>query len=145
VSGDLYIQDSFEYYHSHLWRNYGILIAFFIFFLVAYALAVEFVPQVQKRHHKAGLEKKPLLEETALQRDKVDSPAEQPMSSITQETSVGFGRLERSQDCFTWNNLDYEIPVKGGTKKLLTGIHGFVKPGTMTGELAILVCQSAAD
>jgi ABC-type lipoprotein export system ATPase subunit len=150
VSGDLYIQDSFEYYHSHLWRNYGILIAFFIFFLVAYALAVEFVPQVQKgrgdiliflRHQKAGPEKEPVLEENSLQRNKVESPAEQPMPSITQETSIGFGRLERSQDCFTWNNLDYEIPVKGGTKKLLTGIHGFVKPGTMTGEHAIR-CRS---
>jgi hypothetical protein len=118
-----------------------------MFFLAAYALAVEFVPQVQKgkgdiliylRHQKAGLRKKQVLEENTLPRDKVKSYAEQHASSQTQEIGNGFGKLERSQDFFTWSNVEYEIPVKGGTKTLLTGIHGFVKPRTMTGEPAIL-------
>ena len=33
---------------------------------------------------------------------------------------------------FTWENVDYTVPVPGGTLRLLNDVHGFVKPGTMT-------------
>jgi len=33
---------------------------------------------------------------------------------------------------FTWENLSYQVPVRGGQKKLLQDIFGYVKPGSMT-------------
>lgn len=33
VSGDKYIWDSFNYTYNHVWRNFGILIAFLVGFL----------------------------------------------------------------------------------------------------------------
>ncbi|CAK7567984.1 MAG: hypothetical protein SEPTF4163_005962 [Sporothrix epigloea] len=41
VSGDAYIADSFGYYYSHLWRNFGIMVAFLIFFMLIYFVATE--------------------------------------------------------------------------------------------------------
>jgi len=142
VSGDLYIEKSFNYHYDHIWRNYGILIAYFVFFLVLYGLAVEFVPQVvkgkgdvliylQRQRRKAEKHSKTAVIQdlnTNVREKAAVMPGEGP------EKSVNFGNLERSHDCFTWNKIEYEIPVKGGTKTLLTGIHGYVKPGTMTGK-----------
>ncbi|KAF4626727.1 hypothetical protein G7Y89_g11429 [Cudoniella acicularis] len=128
VSGDLYIAASFDYYHSHIWRNFGILIAFFVFFMVAYGLAVEFVPQVEKGRGDVLI----WLRHWGSRRNEKSQPAVAPSSADELSDSQGFARLKRSDKSFSWNHLDYDIHVKDGTKTLLTGIHGYVKPGTMT-------------
>lgn len=33
---------------------------------------------------------------------------------------------------FTWENLNYHVPVPGGTRRLLHDVYGYVKPGTLT-------------
>lgn len=32
----------------------------------------------------------------------------------------------------TWEHLNYDVPVSGGTKRLLNDVFGYVKPGTLT-------------
>ncbi|KAL1899890.1 hypothetical protein Sste5346_002756 [Sporothrix stenoceras] len=41
VSGDAYIAASYGYYYSHVWRNFGIMIGFLIFFMGIYFVATE--------------------------------------------------------------------------------------------------------
>ncbi len=41
VDGDRYIAESFGYYYSHVWRNFGIMLAFLIFFMLVYFVATE--------------------------------------------------------------------------------------------------------
>ena len=33
---------------------------------------------------------------------------------------------------FTWEKVNYVVPVPGGTKRLLHDIYGYIKPGTLT-------------
>ncbi len=33
---------------------------------------------------------------------------------------------------FTWERLNYHVPVTGGTLQLLNDVYGYVKPGTLT-------------
>ena len=33
---------------------------------------------------------------------------------------------------FTWESLNYSVPVPGGTRRLLHDVYGYVKPGTLT-------------
>ena len=33
---------------------------------------------------------------------------------------------------FTWEKLNYTVPVPGGTRRLLHDVYGYVKPGTLT-------------
>ena len=33
---------------------------------------------------------------------------------------------------FTWEKVDYTVPVSSGTRQLLRDVYGYVKPGTMT-------------
>ena len=140
VSGDRYIELSFSYHYTHLWRNYGILIGYFMFFFVLYGLAVEFVPQVAKgkgdiliflRHGRKAGTNNGLGKELQERNTENSATAASPNDAGFEK---GFGKLERSRESFTWEKIEYQIPVKGGKKTLLTGIHGFVKPGSMTGR-----------
>ena len=42
------------------------------------------------------------------------------------------GRLHVSNEVFNWRNINYDIQVKGGTRRLLDNVSGFVAPGKMT-------------
>ncbi|OAA35191.1 opaque-specific ABC transporter CDR3 [Metarhizium rileyi] len=44
---------------------------------------------------------------------------------------------ERSAAIFHWKNLSYSIKAKGGTKRILNNIDGWVKPGTMTALMGV--------
>lgn len=33
---------------------------------------------------------------------------------------------------FTWESINYHVPVPGGTRRLLHDVFGYVKPGTVT-------------
>lgn len=40
--------------------------------------------------------------------------------------------LAKSEAIFHWRDLCYDIPVKGGTRRILNNVDGWVKPGTLT-------------
>lgn len=48
------------------------------------------------------------------------------------ETKDALAGAPRMADIFSWQNVNYEVPVEGGTRKLLDNISGFVVPGTLT-------------
>ena len=114
-----------------------------MFFFILYGLAVEFVPQVAKgkgdiliylRRERGDAGSNKRIENQTRKSDTNNSANPASPNEIRPNKLEGFGKLKRSQDCFTWDKIEYQIPVKGGTKTLLTGIHGFVKPGSMTGK-----------
>lgn len=46
--------------------------------------------------------------------------------------NVDLEKVIAEKDVFTWNHLDYTIPYDGATRKLLSDVFGYVKPGKMT-------------
>lgn len=40
--------------------------------------------------------------------------------------------LDSGHDIFHWTNVCFDIPYKGGSRRLLTEVDGFVRPGTLT-------------
>jgi ATP-binding cassette subfamily G (WHITE) protein 2 (PDR) len=51
VQGSAYIIQSYAYYPSHRWRNFGILVAFTVFFLMTYLVATGMSPVVSATLH----------------------------------------------------------------------------------------------
>ncbi|KAI9772587.1 MAG: ATP-binding cassette transporter snq2 [Geoglossum umbratile] len=139
VKGDDYLAASFEYYHSHLWRDIGILLAFIGFFVTTYALATEYISPAPGKGEflifRQGHE--PESVRRALQAGEVVDDLEsgasnQPLTGTTTEVSEVRG-LVKSEDTFTWENISYDIPLSDGTsRRLLSNVTGYVKPGTLT-------------
>ena len=40
--------------------------------------------------------------------------------------------IAKNTSIFTWQNVSYTIPYKGGQRKLLQNVNGYVKPGRLT-------------
>lgn len=124
VLGDNYINQSFTYTWSHAWRNFGLLIVFWVGFAGIDALAAEFLNPV------AGGGDVLLFKRGHLPSSLDD--AEEKVASKQDLADAFAGLTEGEPDVFSWQNVNYTVPVKGGTRQLLNNIQGYVKPGTMT-------------
>lgn len=123
IDGSAYLQTNFRYYENHLWRNVGILFAFLIGITLATCAVVEV--QDQGAFASAMTVKKPPNKEEK----KLDDRLASRRSGETEKTEA---KLEVHGQSFTWSQLKYTVPVKGGKRLLLDHVDGFVKPGTMT-------------
>ncbi|PKY06821.1 pleiotropic drug resistance protein, ABC superfamily [Aspergillus campestris IBT 28561] len=141
VSGSAYLQATFQFTRSHLWRNFGVVIAFTVLYLLVTVLAAEYLSftgggggaLVFKRSSRA----KKLKAQTNKENDeeKVERPEDNAALARGEASSSGdaqpFNKLSSSDRVFTWSNVEYTVPYGNGTRKLLNGIDGYAKPGLM--------------
>lgn len=128
VSGGAYITQAFSYRPSDLWRNFGIIMALIVFFLIMNVVLGEFVKfgmggNTFRVFQKPNAERKQLneaLSNKRLQRQKSRQQENDSKLSI------------ESKSVLTWENLKYDVPVPGGTRRLLNDVFGYVKPGQLT-------------
>ncbi|CED83351.1 abc transporter [Phaffia rhodozyma] len=138
VTGDAYLQAGLNYRYSHLWRNVGIVIGLWVFFVAITAWGVE-------RLKAQGSERSYLLYKR--QKNKKDDPIARKAAAVDEEkgpagaiedgkTTRGNGTAEdtitKTTTVLTWDELNYTVPVPGGHRQLLSGVQGYTKPGTLT-------------
>lgn len=141
VNGDLYIKTAYNYIHAHKWRNWGISVGFMIFFFCTYLLAAEYNKSARQSGEKAvfldsGIRK--LKKQGKIGKVKDDVENQNSYSRSTQILDAEHDDpekeivLDSGGDTFHWHNVCYDIPYMGGTRRLLEGVDGWVKPGTLT-------------
>ncbi|GAA93595.1 hypothetical protein E5Q_00239 [Mixia osmundae IAM 14324] len=127
VAGSDYIYSGYQYLVSTQWRNFGLLLVFFVAFLIMQAVANTYLKHGADMpaftvFAKETKELKRLNEELAEKRKKARrGELEQDLSDLI-----------HTRKPFTWENLCYEVPVSGGKRQLLDHVFGFVEPGTLT-------------
>jgi ATP-binding cassette subfamily G (WHITE) protein 2 (SNQ2) len=130
VAGDEYIALSRSYSYDHVWRNLGISIAFFLAFTVLYAATTEFMKstsgtsQMVFRKNSAWVTAKP--------HDTESGATNTSGSDEKIATGGSTSDIEGGKDVFSWKHLNYDIDIKGTTRRLLSDVEGFVEPGTLT-------------
>lgn len=135
VSGANYLDSSFQFTRSHLWRNFGVVIAFTVLYLLVTVLAAEFLSFVGggggalvfKRSKRSKNLKKQAAKGNDEEQIGGDGAAVEGHSSGNET----FNRLSSSDRIFTWSNVEYTVPYGNGTRKLLNGVNGYAKPGLM--------------
>lgn len=136
VSGDRYIAKYYDYAHSHLWRNFGILIAFCVFFHVIYLILTEVVPGTASKPRTLAF--LPGHVPTNPSPDDVEAGQRSETSrNLFKSDTQSRDLLPKQDKVFSWQGICYDVPVKGGSKRLLDDVSGWVKPGTLT---ALMVC-----
>ncbi|CAH0014706.1 unnamed protein product [Clonostachys rhizophaga] len=128
VDGAEYISKAFQYNKGELWRNFGIIIALIVFFLFCNVTLGELVRfgmegNAAKTFTKPNEERKKLNETLVEKRDA-------RRKDKTQES--GSDLTIASESILTWENLNYDVPVPGGTRRLLNNVFGYVRPGELT-------------
>ena len=143
VSGADYIQTAFTYTRDHLWRDFGIIAGFWIFFVMLTMIGMELqqpnagggavtifkrgqAPKSVARAIDKG--SMPEDEEKQLVTSGGENPSEDSISSDS-ETVKG---VAKNDSIFTFTNVNYTIPFEKGERKLLNDVQGFVRPGKLT-------------
>ncbi|KAL9072295.1 MAG: hypothetical protein Q9157_005144 [Trypethelium eluteriae] len=141
VEGSAYLETSYEYTRSHLWRNWGALIAFGVLYILITVVATEIfsftVAGGGALVFKKSKKSKQVVK-TAPKPDEEKGQVSDSSGSDRVTTSMN-GRAEEeameqlgtSDSIFTWENVEYTVPYQGGERKLLNGVNGYAKPGVM--------------
>lgn len=129
VSGSDYIIEGFSYDPKDLWRDWGIILALIVAFLILNVAAGELVKfgmagNSFKIFAKPNAERKALNE--ALQKKYEERRKNNTMGDVGGDMKI------ESKSVLTWENLNYDVPVPGGTRRLLNSVYGYVKPGQLT-------------
>jgi ABC-type multidrug transport system ATPase subunit/ABC-type multidrug transport system permease subunit len=134
VNGDAFIADNYQYYYSHVWRNFGILLGFLVVFMAIYFSATELnskttstaeAPVFRRGCAPAHLQRTD-EEETAVSKTMTADP-----------TGDNVRAIEPQKDIFTWKDVIYDIEIKGEPRRLLDNVSGWVKPGTLTALMGV--------
>lgn len=127
VSGNDYMAAAFQYTKSHIWRNFGILIGFWLFFMFLQMLFIETLSNGANQISIVVFKK----EDKKLKKDN-ERLAERRDAFRRGELDQDLSQLKMAPQPFTWENVNYHVPVPGGQKQLLKDVCGYVKPGSLT-------------
>lgn len=135
VHGEAYLEAQLQYSYSHLWRNVGIIFAFWAFFVLATLFGMEMTLKPSKGGGTVNIYKKGAAPKCmSVLQDEEAQIAESMIRSGREKGGVveEFNGIAKSQTIFTWSGVRYVIQVKGGKKVLLEDVKGYVKPGRLT-------------
>ena len=138
VSGDAFIEASYEYSYSHVWRNFGILIGFLTGFMIIYFVATELNSSTASTAEVLVFRRGHV---PAYMQEKNDSTPDEEMAqdipSKEGAESDDINAIPPQTDVFTWRDVTYDIQIKEGTRRLLDNVSGWVKPGTLTALMGV--------
>jgi ATP-binding cassette subfamily G (WHITE) protein 2 (PDR) len=140
VDGDAYINSAFRYYHSHKWRNVGIVIGFIFFFLATYMGFAEIVSAKKSKGEVLVFHRNYKRQRQHDSEDVESSEKVAGRMAVTEKPGLPGGQnanIQKSTSVFHWNKVCYDIKIKGEPRRILDNVAGWVKPGTMT---ALMVC-----
>ncbi|TDZ32326.1 Brefeldin A resistance protein [Colletotrichum spinosum] len=148
VPGSSYIEASFTYTRSHLWRNFGFLWAFLLFFVVLTALGMEHmkpntgggaiavfkrgqVPKKVENSIATGGREKQGDEESGQTAHGSQTVADNAVAKEKSDEDT-MEQVARNETVFTFRDVNYTIPFEKGHRKLLSDVQGYVRPGKLT-------------
>lgn len=127
ISGASYIATSFGYSRSNLWRDFGIVIAYTVVYIVAAAFASEMFLFVPAGASLLQFKKFRNSNESDSPNQKEDKGGLADSTHAGEaETSLGSGSI------FTFRDLCYSVDYEGHKKLLLDHVQGYSKPGEIT-------------
>ncbi|KAI5303915.1 hypothetical protein KEM56_007064 [Ascosphaera pollenicola] len=175
INGQSYIMSNFGYTRSHLWRNFGILIGWLIFWIAITMVGMETqkpseagktvivykkggVPEDVQQEMQGKSPSRPNDEEKNEKKDpkrqsdhtdnrnrsgehvarqaneteQNDNANESQQSNGTGDSNASNVQDHSERPIFTWQNINYFVPVKKGQKQLLKDVQGYVRPGRLT-------------
>ena len=135
VLGDDWVQSAYDYSYSHIWRNLAIVIAYMLGFYVLYLILTEYNYKVPSKGEVLEFRRGYQPKTTSAVSADVESTPDSLNEKTTEQGSTvskAVTLMPPPTEVFTWRDICYTVPVKGGTRLLLDHVSGFVKPGTLT-------------
>ncbi|CAM1507980.1 Fc.00g048280.m01.CDS01 [Cosmosporella sp. VM-42] len=130
INGVDYIHQQYGYAIGHIWRGFGVLVGFWIFFIGVTALGFEL------RNNQGG--SSVLLYKRSTRTKQAVDPEKNAAQDSDRSVPLTSGSARQST--FSWHDLDYFVKYQGAQKQLLDKVFGFVQPGNL---VALMGCSGA--
>lgn len=140
VDGTKYIKDLYKYSRSHKWRNVGILIAFCIGLHAIYLAATELISAKKSKGEVLVFRRGHMPTITQGKADaeaSTSGPLPLTGKGTSDHVSETAANIQGSTSVFHWNNVCYDIKIKGEPRRILDHVDGWVKPGTLTALMGV--------
>jgi ATP-binding cassette subfamily G (WHITE) protein 2 (PDR) len=141
INGDAYVETGFQYSWNHRWRNFGILVGFMFFFLFTYMVTAELVSEKKSKGEvlvfRRGYTPPALKERGGSDDEEMARVGPAVTADRTRTKEEAAAALESQGAIFHWNNVCYDIKIKGEPRRILDHVDGWVKPGTMTALMGV--------
>ncbi|KAJ5084892.1 hypothetical protein NUU61_009471 [Penicillium alfredii] len=133
VTGEAYLA-SLSYSHSHVWRNFGIVWAYWFLFVVVTIIATSRWQSPSESGNSLAIPRERLNRHSQVNKTDEESQVQEKSkkpSEAGQDTEDIDNQLIRNTSVFTWKNLTYTVKTPSGDRVLLDNVHGWVKPGML--------------
>jgi ABC-type multidrug transport system ATPase subunit len=138
LTGEEYLA-SLSYATGHLWRNFGILWAWWVLFA---GLTVVFTSKWKNTATGGGtllIPRENVKEAKAVLAADEESQVDEKTGKSSQNSVAGASTpvtdegpdLVRNESVFTWKNLTYTVKTPSGDRVLLDNVQGWIKPGML--------------
>ncbi|KAL8688194.1 MAG: hypothetical protein Q9218_005832, partial [Villophora microphyllina] len=138
VTGEQYLAKTYNYSRSNLWRNFGVVIAFTVLYIIVTVMGAELFQfvgsgggaMVFKKGAKPDLASGSKVTDSEKGGESGDgSVSSGHLNTEKEEDSVP--HTGTSDEVFTWTDVEYSVPYEGSQRKLLNSVNGYAKPGVM--------------
>ncbi|KAL2670276.1 hypothetical protein Neosp_014743 [[Neocosmospora] mangrovei] len=137
VEGEAYLRSSFGFESPHRWRNFGIIVALTIFFMLLHLLATEFISSERSKGEVLVFLRESIGKHTKLRADMEAGKTAPPGSRQEEHTADHPIEVEPQTSIFHWKDVCYDIKIKGEPRRILDHVDGWVKPGTLTALMGV--------
>lgn len=133
IDGEAYLKTAYGYTNGHLWRNLGIIFGFMLFFMGVYLIATEFISEKASKGEvllfRRGHQPKP--------QDDVEASSDGVYRAEQKNNSNSAMSIQPQTSIVQWQDLCYDITIKGEDRRILDHVNGWVKPGTATALMVV--------
>jgi ATP-binding cassette, subfamily G (WHITE), member 2, PDR len=134
VEGAAHLLSAYGYKTANCWRNFGILIAFMVFFMVLHLIAAQYVASERPKGEvlvftRSGMAKQGPKPGTDIESGNVGKFQQ---SSDTEAQNEAVGHMEKHTSVFHWKDVTYDIKINGEPRRILDHVEGWLRPGTLT-------------
>jgi ATP-binding cassette subfamily G (WHITE) protein 2 (PDR) len=133
VAGTAYVETAFQYQYGNRWRNYGIIVVITIALFVAHLVMSELVASERSKGEVLVFRRSKVKTKTmATQVDEETGSASAHNGEKFENSNRPEHNVQKQVSIFHWENVCYEVKIKGESRMILDNVDGWIKPGTLT-------------
>lgn len=146
TSGSYYLKEVYDYHYDHLWRNFGIIVAFWFAYTILASIGLTLMTRNKSNAsgpvfrsgadvHCNGVAPKNYEPDLEKQQQQPGQPRFDPSSesdggvTLTPDEPT---KPSENSSVFTFEDINYTVTVAGKPKRLLNGANGYVRAGQLT-------------
>lgn len=131
VNGDAYINQAYNYYQSHKWRNVGLQIVFIIALTGLYIGATELIKAKKSKGEVIVFPRTKMPRNGQADIEGAGGGTSQAEAANKEQAKEEVS-IQRQTAIFHWQDVCYDVQIKKETRRILDHVDGWVKPGTLT-------------